>query len=112
MNDTAEELHAKLYPEAAAKPEYILCAAVHLDNGTKYQHQPINIESGIVITGRRHHNAIYLETLLGWCQYGKIHDGFLTSKDRFVDRKEGANIAFAVGQITRDSECLVSEDLY
>lgn len=38
--------------------------------------------------------------------------GFLTSKDRFVDRREGGNVAFAANQIPEHTICLFSEDLY
>jgi len=38
--------------------------------------------------------------------------GFLTSDDRFVDRKEGGQIAFDAGQTAKLTECLFSEDLY
>jgi hypothetical protein len=42
--------------------------------------------------------------------------GFVTDTGRFVDRKEGARIALAAGQVTRetmhDPRCLYSEDLY
>ena len=38
--------------------------------------------------------------------------GFLTSQDRFVDRKEAADIAYKAGQIKDITDCLISEDLY
>jgi len=108
------ELHTKLYPEAAAKPEYIICAAIHVDDGLKHQHQPKNIKTGIVLCGRRHHNIIYNFNAL---VFGKLkskdeNQGFLTSKDRFVDRKEAGEIAFAAKQIPEPTKCLFSEDLY
>jgi hypothetical protein len=108
-----KELHNRLYPEAAAKAEYIICAAIHYNDGKTYLHQPKNIDSGIVVCGRRHHNIIY-----NWNQLslGKTRrtdtEGFLTSKDRFVDRKEGGRIAFEAGQIKKITDCLFSEDLY
>lgn len=37
--------------------ERILCAAVHYDDGKEYVHQPINITSGYVVCGHRHHNC-------------------------------------------------------
>lgn len=104
---------SKLYPDASEKAEHILCAAIHFDDGVRYLHQPKNIETGVVVCGRRHHNVIY-----NWAQIseGKTRrediQGFLTSKDRFVDRKEAGAIAFSVGQISEDTDCLFSEDLY
>jgi len=38
--------------------------------------------------------------------------GFVTSDDRFVDRKEAGEIAFKAGQIKKLTERLFSEDLY
>jgi hypothetical protein len=38
--------------------------------------------------------------------------GFLTNKNRFVSRQEGAKIAFAAGQIKEEIVRLFSEDLY
>ena len=38
--------------------------------------------------------------------------GFLTSDDKFVDRKEAGKIAFESGQIKVPNDCLFSEDLY
>lgn len=42
------------------------------------------------------------------------HDaqGFWTSHDRFVDRKEAAKIAFEAGQIPEEKSELFSEDLW
>ena len=96
------------------KDEYILCAAIHFKDGKIHEHQPDNIESGFVITGRRHHNCymslhilniphIYPETRI---------DGFLTSYDRFLNREEAGKFAFEAGQIDKPTDCLFSEDLY
>jgi hypothetical protein len=38
--------------------------------------------------------------------------GFLTNTDRFVDRKEAAQIALDSGQIKEEVKKLFSEDLY
>lgn len=106
-------LHEKLHPWAAAKNEYIVCAAIHFDDGKTYLHQPKNIKTGIVVCGRRHHNIIY-----NWNQLsnGKTRredeQGFLTSKDRFVGRAEAGRIAFEANQIPDLTNCLFSEDLY
>lgn len=82
--------------------EYILCAAIHYDDGEKYVHQPRNIKTGFVITGRRHHNCIATFGILNRekvLSYKKLHtDGFLTNKDQFVDRFEAYKIALAAGQ--------------
>ena len=48
------------------------------------------------------------------CEAGDEVQGFLTSKNRFVDRTEGAAIALKSGQITalKYGNLLYSEDLY
>lgn len=106
-------LHKQLYPQAAQKPEYIICAAIHFKDDLKYNHQPRNIESGFVICGRRHHNCFMSKKILEFSEVkGTAIQGFLTSKDRFIDRKEGGEIAFKTGQIIYETNCLFSEDLY
>lgn len=100
--------------------EYILCAANHYDDGKEHHHQPKNIETGFVICGRRHHNCISTFAIMVGFPYdenGKAlmrteRQGFLTNEDRFVEREEGAQIAFEAGQITQHKIVLYSEDLY
>lgn len=108
-----EKLHERLYPEAAKKIEYILCAAIWFKNGKKHEHQPKNIETGFVVCGRRHHNCFLTTSLVKEFSEAKktAEQGFLTSKDRFVDRKEAAQIAFERGQC-KEKKILFSEDLY
>jgi len=63
----------------------------------------------------RHGQCIYTKcaiTNLRDCESGENEQGFLTSKNRFVDRKEGGEIAFAAGQTEKLREMLFSEDLY
>jgi hypothetical protein len=45
---------------------------------------------------------------------GNTKQGFITSKNRFVDRKEGAEIALKSGQVSelKYGPSLYSEDLY
>lgn len=107
--------------------EYILCAANYYNDGIKYDFSPKNIELGFVICGRRHHNCIDIFAKMVGFPYNeeghKLHNseiqGFLTNKDRFVDRKEGYKIAFEANQIkgpnkgySENSIGLTSEDLY
>lgn len=101
------------------QPERILCAAIW------YKEYPYNSESstvknveGLVMIGRRHHNIIStVHNLLGKSsfQMGKHIQGFLTSKDRFVDRYEALLIAKEQNQILNLDDVrgqLYSEDLY
>lgn len=96
--------------------EYILCAAIHYQDGEKYVHQPKNIESGIVVAGRRHHNCFTTMAQFITDRTKKKVQGFITSTDRFVDRAEAYTIAKAAGQIlmneNRNTQILISEDLY
>jgi hypothetical protein len=102
------------------KQEYILCSAIHFDDGNVYIHQPKNIKSGYVVCGRRHHNCFMtmkiIKDKLPLDEKIKLNknttQGFLTSLDRFVDRKEGGVIAFKSSQIDNEIKLLFSEDLY
>jgi hypothetical protein len=100
--------------------EYILCAANFYDDGKEHVHKPVNITTGFVVCGRRHHNCINTFTMIVGFPYTEeghiLHrteeQGFMTSKNRFVDREEGAKIAFNAGQIKQEKQTLYSEDLY
>lgn len=107
--------------------EYILCAANWYEDLEKHNHQPINIKSGFVTCGRRHHNCIGTFAQIVGFPYSdeaqRLHNtevqGFLTNTNRFVDRKEAYKIAFAADQIkgpnkgqNENSIGLTSEDLY
>jgi len=103
------------------KPEYVICSAIHFKDGKKYEHQPNNINSGFVVCGRRHHNCYITTYILNGNESisnrmneanGKAIQGFLTSKDRFIDRKEAAILATERNQIEKYTNCLFSEDLY
>lgn len=85
---------------------------------------PDNVKEGVVILGHRHGDIIKnVGNLLGKRtvengedSVGKYTQGFLTNKNRFVDRKEGAEIAWKENQILdvgrANPECLYSEDIY
>jgi hypothetical protein len=94
--------------------EFIICAAIHYDDGQVHPHQPVNVKTGIISAGRRHHNCFTLlnDAFGRKITQGHLMQGFLTSEDRFVQRKEAATIAFNSKQISSDNECLFSEDLY
>lgn len=97
--------------------EYILCAAVWFQDGKEHVHQPKNIDTGFVVTGRRHHNCFYTVaackcTDANRMDFGNQVQGFITNKDRFVNREEAGRIAFSAGQTDKLREMLFSEDLY
>ena len=99
---------------------YIICAAIWFKDSNKYSHQPKNVDIGLVVCGRRHHNCFLTAFELNGGKRieglseanAKAVQGFLTSDDRFVDRKEAGQIAFDAGQIPKLTDCLLSEDLY
>lgn len=85
--------------------EYIMAAAMWLDDGEHYDNQPV--ATGVVLAGFNH--ASIISTLavvsavlaaLGGSAFPcrKRTQGFLTSFNRFVDRKEALQIAIAAGQ--------------
>jgi hypothetical protein len=107
--------------------EYILCAAIHFDDGTEYDNQPKNINTGIVLCGFRH-GCIFPQ--LNFASKGKLRlvkdrlnngieeksQGFITSHNRYVEREEALIIALANDQVLDLKEVrgnrLYSEDLY
>lgn len=101
--------------------EYIMCAAVYINDGIDYIFKPYNIDKGYVVSGWRH--ACIWETLKITTnkvqhQFGKHGeewaDGFLTNKNRFLTRKEGLELVKENGQLTKSliGGCLTSEDLW
>lgn len=101
------------------KQEWILCAAIHFDDGEYHDCQPSGISTGIVLCGHRHFN-VFAQTGLSVVQRKQIgwvekQQGFLTSRNRFVSREEAALIAQAAGQLKaplHSVKRLFSEDLY
>jgi hypothetical protein len=105
--------------------EYILCAAVWYQELPMVKGEvlnnrgfrPYNVDRGVVFSGWRHGNCIYQMvaiTGLRSCpsESGPEVQGFLTNKNRFVDREEAAQIAFDAGQTETLLKRLFSEDLY
>lgn len=91
----------------------IICSAIHIQDTQKHKHQPKNIASGFVVCGLRHHNCIYTYSLMQETQYEPL-EGFLTSDNHFVTRKEAYIIAKHANQIITQNtnETLFSEDLW
>lgn len=106
------------------RPEFILCAAIHYDDGIIYPHQADNIQTGLIICGRRHHNCITNASAMLGDRYkrnlvNRASQGFMTSENRYVNRKEAFTIARYNNQIIHNfydsgnpDQILVSEDLY
>ena len=102
------------------KEEYILCSALWYKKEGQWPHQPKNIDQGFVVCGRRHHNCFQTLNIIDpKFDRSLIVQGFLTSTDRFIDRKEAFELAKKNGQIKEVEEFenvvgnqLFSEDLY
>lgn len=110
--------------------EFIVCAAIHIDNGIKYNEQPVNIETGLVIAGYCHGNCYNMLKILNNDLYeslaklpieeNKKQQGFITSANRYVGRQEAWQIAKTNKQIQYGLSCcdngdesiLISENLY
>lgn len=92
--------------------EKILCAAIHYRKEPTPDHSVTNVK-GLVLCGFRHYLIIAQYSLLRGPTAGSDHEqGFLTSQNRFVDRKEASSIAFKAGQTKELKDKLFSEDLY
>jgi hypothetical protein len=106
--------------------EHILCAAIWVDTGLAEppRRSYTYPATGLLFCGWRHGDCF---TALGaWAnlltakerarvgeeQIAGRHQGFLTSRGRFVDRQEAMEIARAAGQTMAMGETLYSEDLY
>lgn len=114
------------------QPERIICAAIYVDTGKgepprrSYTYP----KTGLVFAGWRHADCftaldawaenlrpqelVDLEAIMPHQVHGR-NQGFVTSKGRYVDRKEGWQIALAAGQVEAragEGPILVSEDLY
>jgi len=100
--------------------EKIICSAIWYQELPTPVHRPINVDKGVVVCGHRHPHCIHtMYSLTGKRsiepEVGKYVQGFLTNKNRFVDRTEGAEIALEAMQIKElgySSTQLYSEDLY
>ncbi len=93
--------------------EYIVAAAIHQPKAPEMGHKPRNIEKGFVVTGFNHAVCHEIMTKLGIPKPFRVH-GFITSKNRFVEREEAKILAIASDQLkyVRTGSDLYSEDLY
>lgn len=100
------------------KKEIIICSAIWYKELPTPVYRPINVNEGIVFCGHRHTHCLYqMVAMTGkrQCEVGEEVQGFLTNKNRFVDRFEGAKIALSSGQIkelTYSKKRLYSEDIF
>lgn len=97
--------------------ERILCSAIwYKDVQPRAVHRPINTPGGVVVSGFRHGHCISQIVPLTGERMFKLGDhiqGFLTNKNRFVDRVEGGEIWKSNGGELKYSKTeLYSEDIY
>lgn len=98
--------------------EKIVCSALWYKDLPTPTYRPINVDRGIVFCGLRHaHCLSQMNIMTGkrQCEVGEEISGFLTNKNRFVDRKEAAEIALNSHQIEKLSyfkDELDSSDLF
>jgi hypothetical protein len=94
--------------------EYIMCAANWVDDDKEYYFQPYNIPSGIVFCGWRH--PCIIQQYRNIYKVGDVKEiqGFLTTKNRFLNRKESLEIVKNNGQLKKPliGGILTSEDLW
>jgi hypothetical protein len=105
--------------------ESITCAAIWYKDLPDSVFKPVNVDKGLVVCGHRHGNCIDIVKSLSGLRtvqfspdgVGESIQGFLTSKNRFVDRLEAAKIAIKAEQVKEELLYnprigLFSEDLY
>jgi len=96
------DCHSKSYEK-----ERIICSAIHNPEDVDIVGEPL------IYCSLRHHNILWQSEKISRNPH---HQGFLTSKGRFVNRKEGLKIALENDQIIDHSQirgdALYSEDLY
>ena len=96
--------------------EKIICAAIWYKKCERAYHRPINTPGGVVLCGHRHGNIIsQLVALTGkrHPEMGESVQGFLTSKNRFVNRIEAGKIWIETGGTLKHHKTkLFSEDIY
>lgn len=101
------------------KVELVLCAAIWYKEQSNSRFLPENIKEGVVVCGYRHPHCMHafisltgLRSVEPEC--GKYVQGFLTNRNRFLNRKEAAELVLSTGQIKElhFSDELYSEDLY
>lgn len=102
--------------------ERIYSAAIWYKDLPTAKYLPTNINEGVVVEGHRHADIIRTvvnllgkrTVQLGENSVGETEQGFVTNKNRFVDRLEAMTIARNANQIISDTTFpeLYSEDLY
>ena len=98
MIDT-QRLEAHL---ANGETEYVMCAANHYDDGKDHMFQPYNIDKGFIVCGWRHAccGSAYMASNKDAKRWDDCTQGFLTTKNRFLNRQEAYELVTSTGQLT------------
>lgn len=90
------------------KTEYVMAAAVWINDGNDAYFCPFNIDKGYVVSGWRHvqcWGSIWAITGKRQCEFGRKgvnwEDGFLTTKNRFLNRTEALALVIENGQLVK-----------
>jgi len=96
--------------------EYVMCAANYYNDGIEHIHQPYNIDKGFIICGWRHANCgfSYMAANKDATRWDDCIQGFLTTKNRFLNRAEALELVTKTKQLTKPIQggVLTSEDLW
>ncbi len=97
--------------------ETIICSAIWYGDLPTPAYRPINIDEGIVFCGHRHMHCLHQMVIMTGkkqSEAGREIQGFLTNKNRFIDREEAVKIAKKANQLIREvnPKMLFSEDIY
>jgi len=96
--------------------EHVMCAANYYNDETDHEYQPYNIDKGFVIGGWRHPciGQAYMSANKEAKRWDNCTQGFLTDKNRFLDRSEALELVKENGQLTKPiiGGELTSEDLW
>lgn len=94
--------------------ELIMCAAIHVDDQIDHIYQPYNIDKGLVFCGWRHPCIFSQIRLVYNNKYSESIQGFLTTKNRFLNREESLELVKSNGQLKNRliGGILTSEDLW
>lgn len=98
------------------KIEYVMCAANYHNDGKDHLYQPYNIDKGFIIGGWRHPcvGTSYMAANKEAENWIDCEQGFLTTKNRFLNRAEALELVESTGQLTKPimGGVLTSEDLW
>lgn len=122
LSEQISSLNQEVLKLKSKPDEYILCAAIWYKDFEmpKNANQVKNIDKGVVLCGHRHGHIIsQMIAITGkrTCTFGENAtgesvQGFLTNKNRFLNRKEAHKLFVENGGKPEFKDELYSEDLY